>query len=146
MCICVMLLAASEESKMGGWMTSSSWELMERAEEELEILQTQHPNRFQYLKSELESFIFLLRENHAPPPISGDVVLTQASSNCKKKKSKKKRKRMDKSGDQVSSLGSKKKDKRAQRTMAESKDRVDMVLEKAQLCLEKIRDVKSSLC
>ncbi len=33
----------------------------EQAKEELEILETQHPNRFKYLKLELESFIFLLQ-------------------------------------------------------------------------------------
>ncbi|VVA99720.1 unnamed protein product [Arabis nemorensis] len=59
---------------------SSTWEmgLMETAKEELEILQTQYPNRFAYLKSDLNSFISRLREDHAPPPrVSSDVVLTQ---------------------------------------------------------------------
>ncbi|XP_010528617.1 PREDICTED: uncharacterized protein LOC104805671 [Tarenaya hassleriana] len=125
---------------MGEWMISS-WELMESAKEELEILQTHHPNRFHYLKSELE---ILLRELHAPPslPSSGDaVVLTQESSNCKsKEETRKKGKGMNKRGSQVSSF------KMAQKVITKRKDRVDLALERAHLCLQKIKVVKSSLC
>ncbi|CAE6201235.1 unnamed protein product [Arabidopsis arenosa] len=63
--------------------SSSSWEmqLMETAKEELEILQSQYPNRFAYLKSDLQSFISHLREDHAPPrpSSSSSVVLTQGT-------------------------------------------------------------------
>lgn len=62
---------------------SSSWEiqLVETAKEELEILQTQYPNRFAYLKSDLQSFISHLRDDHAPPRLSdsSSVVLTQGT-------------------------------------------------------------------
>lgn len=62
---------------------SSSWEiqLMETAKEELEILQAQYPNRFAYLKSDLQSFISNLREDHAPPSraSSSPLVLTQGT-------------------------------------------------------------------
>ncbi|KAG7543553.1 hypothetical protein ISN45_Aa07g034600 [Arabidopsis thaliana x Arabidopsis arenosa] len=136
--------------------TSSSWEmqLMETAKEELEILQSQYPNRFAYLKSDLESFISHLREDHAPPrpsSSSSSVVLTQESSNCKNKQKHKKRKCvMDNFGDQASSstIGKihKNNNKIGQRVVTKRKNRVEMVLERAQLCLQKIRDVKASLC
>lgn len=62
---------------------SSSWEiqLMETAKEELEILQAQYPNRFAYLKSDLQSFIYNLREDHAPPSraSSSPLILTQGT-------------------------------------------------------------------
>ena len=54
---------------------------METAKEELEILQAQYPNRFAYLKSDLQSFISNLREDHAPPSrtSSSPFVLTQGT-------------------------------------------------------------------
>ncbi|XP_010450458.1 PREDICTED: uncharacterized protein LOC104732596 [Camelina sativa] len=140
-------------------MTSSlSWEmqLVETAKEELEILQSQYPNRFAYLKSDLQSFISHLREDHAPPRIpsssSSSVVLTQESSNCKNKQKHKKRKWvMDNFGDQASSstigkIHKNNNNKMGQRVVTKRKNRVEMVLERAQLCLQKIRDVKASLC
>jgi len=56
-------------------------QLVETAKEELEILQSQYPNRFAYLKSDLQSFISHLREDHAPPRLSpsSSVVLTQGT-------------------------------------------------------------------
>ncbi|KAG7548214.1 hypothetical protein ISN44_As12g034150 [Arabidopsis suecica] len=133
--------------------SSSSWEmqLMETAKEELEILQSQYPNRFAYLKSDLQSFISHLREDHAPPRPSSSVVLTQESSNCKNKQKHKKRKCvMDNFEDQASSskIGKihKNNNKIGQRVVTKRKNRVEMVLERAQLCLQKIRDVKASLC
>ncbi|VYS68449.1 unnamed protein product [Arabidopsis thaliana] len=63
--------------------SSSSWEmqLVETAKEELQILQSQYPNRFAYLKSDLQSFISHLREDHAPPRLSpsSSVVLSQGT-------------------------------------------------------------------
>lgn len=35
--------------------------MIEKAKEELQMLETQHPNRFDYLKLELKSFISLLQ-------------------------------------------------------------------------------------
>lgn len=54
---------------------------METAKEELEILQAQYPNRFAYLKSDLQSFISNIREDHAPPSgaSSSPLVLTQGT-------------------------------------------------------------------
>ncbi|KFK40339.1 hypothetical protein AALP_AA3G361300 [Arabis alpina] len=138
----------------------SSWEmgLIETAKEELEILQTQYPNRFAYLKSDLESFISRLRKDHAPPPhvsSDSDVVLTQESSNCKNKQKHKKRKYIKKNiGDQSSSSSSSSStgkirknndNKMAQKVVTKRKTRVEMVLENAQRCLQKIRAVKASL-
>lgn len=55
---------------------------METAKEELEILQAQYPNRFAYLKSDLQSFISNLSEDHAPPSraSSSPLVLTQGTT------------------------------------------------------------------
>ncbi|KAG7610952.1 hypothetical protein ISN44_As05g030710 [Arabidopsis suecica] len=135
--------------------SSSSWEmqLVETAKEELEILQSQYPNRFAYLKSDLQSFISHLREDHAPPRLSpsSSVVLTQESSNCNYKQKHKKRKCvMANFGGQASSSTTgkihKNNNKMGQRVVTKKKSRVEMVLERAQLCLQKIRDVKASLC
>ncbi|CAA7055810.1 unnamed protein product [Microthlaspi erraticum] len=141
----------------------SSWEmqLVETAKEELEILQSQYPNRYAYLKSDLQSFISNLREDHAPPLASSSsspssVILTQESSNCKKKQKHKKRKYVKENvGDQASSSSSssssstkkihKNNTEMAQRVVTKRKSRVEMVLERAHLCLQKIRDVKASL-
>ncbi|ESQ47412.1 hypothetical protein EUTSA_v10027988mg [Eutrema salsugineum] len=136
-------------------MLSSSWEmqLVDTAKEELEILHTQYPNRFAYLKSDLQSFISNLREDHAPPCVSSSsVVLTQESSNCQNKQKHKKRKyTVTKFGDQESSSSTtvkihKNNNKMVQRVVTKRKNRVEMVLERAQHCLQKIRDVKASLC
>ncbi|XP_010435522.1 PREDICTED: uncharacterized protein LOC104719324 [Camelina sativa] len=136
---------------------TSSWEmqLVETAKEELEILQSQYPSRFAHLKDDLQSFISHLSEDHAPPRLSASsssVVLTQESSNCKNKQKHKKRKCvMDNFGDQVSSstvgkIHKNNNNKMGQRVVTKRKNRVEMVLERAQLCLQKIRDVKASLC
>ncbi|KAL1197086.1 hypothetical protein V5N11_001967 [Cardamine amara subsp. amara] len=136
-------------------MSSSSWEmqLVETAKEELEILHTQYPNRFAYLKSDLQYFISHIRDDHAPPrgsSSSSAIILTQESSNCKNKPKHKKRKYvMDNSGDRASSSSGKidkNNNKMGQRLVTKRKNRVEMVLERAQLCLQKLRDVKASLC
>lgn len=73
------------------------------------------------------------------------------SSNCKNKQKHKKRKYTNELfGDQASSSTGKihknNNHKMAQRVVTKRKTRVEMVLERAQLCLQKIRDVKASLC
>jgi len=73
------------------------------------------------------------------------------SSNCNYKQKHKKRKCvMDNLGDQASSSTTgkihKNNNKMGQRVVTKKKNRVEMVLERAQLCLQKIRDVKASLC
>ncbi|KAK4480041.1 hypothetical protein RD792_013098 [Penstemon davidsonii] len=49
-------VAWKERRDGGGWGTSTNM-MIEQAKEELEILEFQHPNRFQYLKMELKTFI-----------------------------------------------------------------------------------------
>lgn len=73
------------------------------------------------------------------------------SSNCKNNQRNKKRKYTNELfGDQASSSTGKihknSNHKMAQRVVTKRKTRVEMVLERAQLCLQKIRDVKASLC
>ena len=56
----------------------------EQAKEELEILETQHPNRFEYLKLELKSFIFHIQsqsqlplpENYSPSSFPTSSIAT----------------------------------------------------------------------
>ncbi|KAK6927741.1 hypothetical protein RJ641_006332 [Dillenia turbinata] len=110
--------------------------MIEKAEEELEILEAQHPNRFDYLKIELKSFIssesqklLLINSSFS----SSSSVSTQASSSRKRKQeydSKGKRKL------QKSTAGECNKLKRM--------DRTDLVIEKAQACLQKIQDLKAT--
>ncbi|KAJ4724254.1 hypothetical protein OWV82_003262 [Melia azedarach] len=116
--------------------------MIEQAKEELEMLETQHPHRFGYLKMELKSFIFLLESqynnnNNNNNPISlptySTAAATQASTSRKRKK-----------GGSESEIC-----KMVRRNGAfkhKRRDRIDLVLEKAQSCLRKIQQLKSSLC
>ncbi|KAA8530921.1 hypothetical protein F0562_005620 [Nyssa sinensis] len=75
-------------------LSATSWGsgmmMLEQAKEELQILEIQHPNRFDYLKLELKSFILLLQsQNLGPNSISlptSSTATTQASSTSKKRK------------------------------------------------------------
>ncbi|KAF5749604.1 hypothetical protein HS088_TW04G01574 [Tripterygium wilfordii] len=99
-------------------MECSSWDMIKLAKEKLEMLETQYPNRFDYLKQELESFISLheskhfLPETNFPCSSSASAPATQASTSRKWKRKK--------------------------------ENRVDSVLERAKLCLVKIQKLKSS--
>ncbi|XP_044476282.1 uncharacterized protein LOC123203878 [Mangifera indica] len=120
-------------------MECSSWKMIEQAKEELQILETFHPNRFDYLKLELKSFIFLLQSQHNNDLIyhpSSSTATTQASTNNRKRKKVGLRCRNEELKHKF------------QKVFGEFKgrDRIDLVLEKAQSCLRKIQEVKSSLC
>ncbi|CAI9753276.1 unnamed protein product [Fraxinus pennsylvanica] len=72
------------------WLSTST--VIERAKEELEILETNHPNGFHYLKSELKIFISSFDSHNFPPPCNTaplpttSSALTQESSTSKKRK------------------------------------------------------------
>ncbi|KAL3649484.1 hypothetical protein CASFOL_005887 [Castilleja foliolosa] len=101
------------------------WELIERAKEELEILEAQHPNKYECLKMDLKAFISGFHEFHSEPTCFSTA--TRESSSCRKK-----RRNMD--GCEVfvdSNRG--------------GMNKTDIVLEKAQQCLQKIQHLKNSL-
>ncbi|KAM3712633.1 hypothetical protein ACJW30_01G197400 [Castanea mollissima] len=134
----------------------------EQAKEELELLETQHPNRFEYLKLELKSFIFQIQsqsqlplpENHSSSSFStSSIATTQESTSNKKRKvgdclcvsmedgneSSKKKLQMGTTnimGNMKGIIDNRKTKKR---------ERVDEVLERAQACLQKIQHLKASL-
>ncbi|XP_078162141.1 uncharacterized protein LOC144557443 [Carex rostrata] len=125
-------------------MAFESW-IEEIAKEELKKLENQHPNRFNYLKTELKSLIsepklepfFIL-----PEPISlysNDFLPTQESSN---------RKRKFDCGTVHNEEFKKKKTRKEACSMhgdGRMKDKVEIVIERAKACLERIRMVKKSL-
>ncbi|XP_022157363.1 uncharacterized protein LOC111024084 [Momordica charantia] len=125
----------------------------EQATEELEALQLLHPDRFEYLKLELKSFIQLLQsqsqsdhpnahEASKPSPTSL-APDSQESSSCRKR-----RKIIEESGSEKA-CGN----RLHRATAAESetgemigrRNRVDVVLERAVVCLRKIRRFKTAL-
>ncbi|XP_004500423.1 uncharacterized protein [Cicer arietinum] len=122
---------------------------LEQAKEELEMLQTLYPNQHHILKQELSSFIFQLQYSHFQShPLSQNntslayLVDTQESTSLEQTKriqlalpDGEKKVVMEKG--KTSELQSPNTRKR--------KDRVDLVLEKAQICLKKIRLFKTSL-
>ncbi|KAJ8549811.1 hypothetical protein K7X08_033518 [Anisodus acutangulus] len=109
---------------------------MEQAKQELEILETQYPNKFEYLKLELRSFISLLESHYSDPVPSSSYVATQESSSNRKRKN----------GSFVSQEEPKKKlQKVVQDTVGCTKrSRIDVVMERAQACLRKIQRFKTS--
>eukprot|EP00268_Persea_americana_P032974 TRINITY_DN3261_c0_g1_i2.p2 TRINITY_DN3261_c0_g1~~TRINITY_DN3261_c0_g1_i2.p2 ORF type:complete len:138 (-),score=31.74 TRINITY_DN3261_c0_g1_i2:1139-1552(-) len=129
-------------------MASESW-ILEQAKEELQILEAQHPERFDYLKLQLKSFIsdltcpnFSSSSSHSLSqhlPSSSCAALstsaaTQVSSNRRKRK-----------GSEIRGMGvADSIPKRRIRTLDSSDARVDIVIERAEACLRKIRQVKES--
>ncbi|KAL0015173.1 hypothetical protein SO802_002242 [Lithocarpus litseifolius] len=134
----------------------------EQAKEELEILETQHPNRFEYLKLELKSFIFQIQSQSQLPlpenyssssfPTSSIATTQESTSNRKRKvgdclcvvmengnESPKKKLQMG----TTNIIGNMKGIVTNSKT--EKRERVDDVLERAQACLQKIQHLKASL-
>ncbi|TMW88189.1 uncharacterized protein LOC107010819 [Solanum pennellii] len=109
---------------------------MEEAKKELEILETQHPNKFEYLKLELRSFISFLESHNSDTLPSSSYVDTQESSSNRKRKN----------GSFASKEEPKKKLQRVgQDTVGCNKrSRIDVVMERAQACLRKIQRFKTS--
>ncbi|CAI8597108.1 unnamed protein product [Vicia faba] len=125
---------------------------LEQAKQELKMLETLYPNQHHYLKHELRSFIIQHSYSHPLPQYHTSLAFldTEESTNLEQTKGIK--------------LGlpdiqevTEKKKKGAESSVLESpkhypssrkkkrKDRVDLVLERAQNCLKKIRHFKTSL-
>ncbi|OIV95687.1 hypothetical protein TanjilG_01481 [Lupinus angustifolius] len=135
------------------------------AKEELNMLETQYPNQYESLKLELRSFILQLQSNHHDSPLIPQKTFlpfldTQESTCFDKRKMSniisnnyglelalEDSEVMEVMIDEGCELeppmnaewkgGKSRKDKR--------KDRVDLVLERAQACLNKIRHFKTTL-
>ncbi|XP_050229913.1 uncharacterized protein LOC126679019 [Mercurialis annua] len=118
-------------------MAFSSKETIIQAKEDLKILETLHPDRFEYLKLELKSFIsFLESQCSSDNSIASfdQLVSTQASTYCEKNDIVKDHQEMEEERDEFEEVKKKK------------KDRVELVLEKAECCLRKIQEFKATLC
>ncbi|KAK9221019.1 hypothetical protein WN944_009443 [Citrus x changshan-huyou] len=112
--------------------------MLKQAKEELQMLETQYPNRFGHLKMELKSFILLLESQQYSNNIpSCSTATTQASTNKKRKK-----------GGSLTHEVIIEEISKCQKVEGNFKgrNRIDLVLEKAQSCLRKIQELKSSLC
>ncbi|KAJ7964367.1 hypothetical protein O6P43_014197 [Quillaja saponaria] len=137
------------------WSNGRRWMIEEQAKKELQLLETQHPNHFEYLKLELKSFIFLHQsqpENNFSSPLSiFSIADTQESTSMKQRKM---------SGcdcefvleDKVKMEGEIGKTSKQEyqkvylnKKSKRRRDRAEVVLERAQACLKKIRHLKTSL-
>ncbi|GAB4836154.1 hypothetical protein Ancab_039521 [Ancistrocladus abbreviatus] len=119
---------------MNNKVTVSLSMMIEGAKEELEILDTLHPNRFHCLKQDLHSLIFSLLHSHHHPTSPPSAAYTDAPTQASTSMNKKRKKAAERWEGEENGLSRKKK-----------KDKVDMVLEKAQACLRKIHDFKTQL-
>ncbi|XP_010918419.1 uncharacterized protein [Elaeis guineensis] len=117
-------------------MAMESW-MVERATEELQLLEAQHPNRFDYLKLELKSII--------SQPIfcpSSSPATTQVSSNRKRKGGEMRGEGSDgweQQRVQKSSSGS---EQQGGEVDGKCGDRVEIAIKRAQACLKRIRRLK----
>ncbi|KAK9117857.1 hypothetical protein Scep_015950 [Stephania cephalantha] len=131
-----------------GWEMSSSWcpsWAVEQAREELEVLESMYPYRFEYLKLELKSFINSaeeeedeqeLKHHHNKNSNSSSIsISTQASCNRKRKSSR--------DGEMVAVVN-KKYRKLNHNNVDGAKGKVETAMERAEACLRKIREVKRS--
>ncbi|CAL5202739.1 unnamed protein product [Lathyrus oleraceus] len=130
---------------------------LEQAKQELKMLETLYPNQHHYLKHELRSFIIQYSYSQPLPQYHTSLAFldTEESTNLEQTKgmklglpdieevTEKKKKGAESSELEspksvvVKHYPSSRKNKR--------KDRVDLVLERAQNCLKKIRHFKTSL-
>ncbi|CAL0301384.1 unnamed protein product [Lupinus luteus] len=135
------------------------------AKEELNMLETQYPNQYEYLKLELRSFILQLQSNHHDSPLLPQNTLlhfldTEESTCLDKRKmsnnignnyglelaledSEVMEVMIDEGYELKSSMNAECKGYKSGKS--KRKDRVDLVLERAQACLRKIRHFKTSL-
>ncbi|KAJ9564462.1 hypothetical protein OSB04_000428 [Centaurea solstitialis] len=112
--------------------------MKELAMQELNILEAQHPTRFQYLKLQLKEFIHLLDEDeqqHSFQPkqhlsiITQDLVMITESTS---------RKRAKKEGEKDEGC--------TKRRRRRGRGGLNAAIQKAEACLCKIQTLKSFLC
>ncbi|KAJ3682301.1 hypothetical protein LUZ60_014874 [Juncus effusus] len=113
-------------------MAFESW-IEEKAREELNKLETLHPNRFDFLKTELK---FLISEPEweplfiTPQPISFNFSQCEPSSQVSSNQKRKFNPGMERENKWKEKKG---------------KDRVETAIERAEACLQRIQEVKRSL-
>ncbi|KGN66398.1 uncharacterized protein LOC101216009 [Cucumis sativus] len=138
------------------WSKARKTMIEEQANAELQSLQLLYPNRFEYLKLELKSFIHLLQSqpehpfpqpntnltsNRSPSPSSFGPD-TQESSSCRKRRKVAEGRNNGRNGLQKEVAEY---EYESETKMGRGKDRVDVVLERAAVCLCKIRRFKMAL-
>ncbi|EHA8591287.1 hypothetical protein COCNU_scaffold040990G000010 [Cocos nucifera] len=111
-------------------MAMESW-MVERATEELQLLEAQHPNRFDYLKLELKSIISQPICCPSPSPAT-----TQVSSSRKRRGGEM---RGEEQKVQKSSSDS---ERQGGEVDGKCEDRVEIAIKRAQACLKRIRQLK----
>ncbi|XP_027337518.1 uncharacterized protein LOC113851248 [Abrus precatorius] len=123
--------------------------MVERAMEELKMLETKYPNQHEFLKQQLRSFILqhqesqmLQENNHCTTFLA--FCDTEESTNYGLNLALADRVVMKGKIDESSELESPKGVVMSSRK-SKRRDRVDLVLERAQTCLKKIRHLKTSL-
>ncbi|OIT39853.1 PREDICTED: uncharacterized protein LOC109237555 [Nicotiana attenuata] len=119
------------------WNVFGSANMIEQAKEELEILEDQHPNKFEYLKLELRSFISFLESNNSDSVPSTSAATQESSSNRKRKNGS------------YGSQDNQEPKKKLQKIVLDpvsctKRSRIDVVMERAKACLEKIQRFKTS--
>ncbi|CAL9163744.1 unnamed protein product [Musa hybrid cultivar] len=135
-------------------MVYESW-LVERAKEELEMLESQHPTRFHHLKLDLKSFISqpnsgaqlfprAVDDDAFGPPLASAAVPTQTSSTRKRKTETERRSLQQKNKAQKSSSASRQTGGR-DGSRKKSDSSVEAAIRRAQACLRRIQQVKQSL-
>ncbi|XP_054793008.1 uncharacterized protein LOC129298604 [Prosopis cineraria] len=118
----------------------------QQAREELGMLESLYPDRFQYLKLELQSFISQPHHHHHHHhhlSFHSSMADTQESSSLNQRK----RKKMSPSADEDSDhcYRTENCSGRFVKKKKKNKDKVDLLLERAEACLRKIRQFKASL-
>ncbi|XP_043712545.1 uncharacterized protein LOC122661264 [Telopea speciosissima] len=124
--------------------------MIEQAKEELQILEAQHPNRFGFLKMELRNLIYGETDTSSPTRYyhnsfvsyrkdsitssPNSSATTQASSNGKRRKFSEIRK------PEANPQSTKRKIRRSNHSM----EMLDAAIERAEECLRKIKEIKTS--
>ncbi|XP_038973882.1 uncharacterized protein LOC120105464 [Phoenix dactylifera] len=117
-------------------MAMESW-VTERAAEELQLLERQHPNRFDYLKLELKSII--------SQPIccpSSSPAATQVSSNRKRKGGEMQEEGSDGWEQRKVQKSSTDTEQQGGEVDEKCEDRVEAAIKRAEACLKRIRQLK----
>ncbi|XP_014518243.1 uncharacterized protein LOC106775609 [Vigna radiata var. radiata] len=146
------------------WNEGKGSMMEELAKEELELLEAQYPNQHEYLKNELKSFIFQLQSKNLDSELllennlcnnhlvfldteeSTSLEGQRKSSDCGFEPASADRVVMEGETTGSSELETPKSDViKHFSSRKKRKDRVDLVLERAQVCLKKIKHLKTSL-
>ncbi|KAL6345855.1 hypothetical protein AAG906_017614 [Vitis piasezkii] len=123
--------------------SSMSLRVIQQAKEELEMLEAQHPNRFHSLKLDLKSFIFLQSQNLFLNSNcnSNTSSSSPSSSQCPHHKMPSATSSFATTQEEERRFDDEESNQKFQRVDG---DRVDVVLKRAEVCLQKIQDLKTN--